>query len=107
MALTGVPNPRKGRAGNNGIRRDDIGNLVRNGCGEAIRKVAARHESADMQAVYTDITQDMIDGKYGAQMLDSVAVRNMMDRRNPDRIKSSQVKTRRRRIGQRKKVDCY
>jgi hypothetical protein len=72
MTLTGVPNPIKGRAGNNGIQRDAIGNLVRNGCGEAIRKVAATHESANIQAVYTDITQEMIDGKSGAQMLDSV-----------------------------------
>jgi hypothetical protein len=87
MALTDVPSPRKGRAGSNGIKRDAIGNLMHNGCGEAIRKVAARHESVAMQAVYTDITQEMIDGKYGAQMLDSAAFIHMMDYRNPDRVR--------------------
>jgi hypothetical protein len=77
---------------------------VRNGCGEHIRKVAARHKSADVQAVYTDITQYMIDGKYAAKMLDSAAVRNMMDRRNPDRIKSRLDKDE---LDREQKVDGY
>jgi hypothetical protein len=50
--------------------------------------MTSRHESADMQAVYTDITQDTINEKYSAQMLNSENVDRMMDRINPCRIKS-------------------
>jgi hypothetical protein len=88
MKLTGCPDPRKGKPGNNGLRRDAIRNLVEAKCGAAIRQASCRHGSEDMQVCYTDITPEIIDGKYSAQMLDSVVVARMLDRVNPDRLKS-------------------
>jgi hypothetical protein len=88
MTLIGVPNLRKGRVGNNGIRRDGIGNLVKHKVGESVQKTTARRESVDMQGVHTHIKQEVINGNNSVQMLNNEAVDRIMDRVNPGRIKS-------------------
>jgi hypothetical protein len=82
MTITGVPNARKGRVGNNGLRRDGISNLAKHKVNEAIQKTTSRHESVDIQEVYTYITQDMIDEKYRTEMLNSEHIDRIMDRVN-------------------------